>query len=98
MGGRLSLQMDKASEPCTNSSPNLTSTPKNEEIFLGRELAEEGRAEVRKCGSARGGGVPLSLVHTASSKQFSLQERAKIDTEQKPSRTRSLGLDRGGWL
>lgn len=56
MGGRLSLQMDKASEPCTNSPPNLTSTPKNEEIFLGRELAEEGRAEVRKCGSAGGGG------------------------------------------
>ena len=88
--------MDKESEPCTNSPPNLTSTPKNEEIFLGRELAEEGRAEVRKCGSA--GGVPLSLVHTASSKQFSLQERAKIDTEQKPSRSRSLGLGRGGWL
>ena len=51
----------KASESYTNSPPNLTSTPKNEEIVLGTEQVE-GEAELRRCGNSGGVGGERSVV------------------------------------
>ena len=53
MGGRR-CKTSKASESYTKSPPNPSGTPKNKEIVLGREPAEEGGG--RKCRSAPGGG------------------------------------------